>query len=1198
MFTNFFLSELKYALKQPMVYIFFTLIALLSFGAVASDSITIGGAIGNVYKNSPHVITIFTVSLTIFGLVIATAFYNNAALRDYNNHFNEILFSTPLSKFGYFFGRFFGALLLSTIPLLGIYFGVFMGTILAPALGWVSADRFGDFYLETIVNNYFIFILPNMFFAGSVIFAMANKWRSTTISFLGALLIIVGYIISGTLLSDIDSETTAALIDTFGIRTYSLHAKYFTPIEKNTLSPTFSGLILLNRVIWIAVGLVILLLSYFSFSFKERNKKVKKQKEKDQKATQVFELPQLTLSYSKKGDWNQFKSFFVINFINIIKSVTFRIIFFFSAIILISNLTNRFEYYGLQTYPLTYKIIDAISGSSTIFAIIIVIFFSGEIIWRDRDNKINEVIDATPHASLISIVAKSLSLISVVTILHIFFVFCGILYQLLNGFTAIEMSQYFLSFIYENLTTYIFWSIFSITIQVILNNKYIGYTITIILLLVSDMILSAFDIETYMLYMGAIPNVTYSDMNTFGPATEGVIWFSLYWGFIALICLFIAGSLWSRGTTRSLKDRILSSKKQLPKYYRFLMMGVVTCWVGIAGYVYYNTQILNEYLTSDQVELLSADYEKKYKKYENSPLPKIAKVKYAIDIFPHQRDVKVKADMTLVNETKTAIDSIHYTIDSDWNPKITIPNAQLVLDDTEFNYRIYKLATPLQPGEQLAITIQTEYITQGFENQVSNTNIVKNGTFLNNFQILPSLGYRSNLELTDKNTRKKYDLAPKDRLPKLTANCTDQCMQNYLSNGTADYIDVETIISTANDQIAIAPGSKIKEWKENDRKYYHYKVDHISQNFYSFMSAAYQVKSRKWNGVDIEVYYDEKHPQNIDMMLDATQRSLAYYSENFGPYMHKQCRIIEFPRYATFAQAFPGTMPYSEGFGFIINLEDENENNVIDAVISHEMAHQWWAHQVVGATMQGSTMLSESFSEYSSLMTMKSIAKTPMKMREFLKYDHDRYLRGRSNELIEELPLYKVENQSYLHYGKGSVILYALQDYIGEDKVNAAMREFLEEYKYKKPPYPTSLDFMKYLEPKVPDSLNYLIKDMFKEITLYDNRLKEASYKKLANGKYEISMKIESKKLLADAHGNESETTIDDWIDLGAFGDDDEEDLIFEKRVKIDKSKMDFTFEIDSLPAKLAIDPRHLLIDRIYSDNIKRATEATTDQTE
>jgi ABC-2 type transport system permease protein len=250
------------------------------------------------------------------------------------------------------------------------------------------------------------------------------------------------------------------------------------------------------------------------------------------------------------------------------------------------------------------------------------------------------------------------------------------------------------------------------------------------------------------------------------------------------------------------------------------------------------------------------------------------------------------------------------------------------------------------------------------------------------------------------------------------------------------------------------------------------------------------------------------------------------------------------------------------------------------------MAHQWWAHQVVGADMQGGTMLSEAFSEYSSLMTLKKMAKTPMKMREMLKYDHDRYLRGRSGEREKELPLYKVENQSYIHYGKGSVILYALQDYIGEDKVNSSMKDFLEQYRYKTP-YPTSLDFLDILESKIPDSLNYLIDDWFKEITLYDNRLKKATAKKLENGKYEVKIEIAASKIKADSLGNEIAVTLNEWIDIGVFSDMDEKELIYQKRVRVNDTLMNFSMVVDSLPLKAGIDPRHILIDRVFDDNIK-----------
>tara|TARA_R110002050_G_scaffold300621_1_gene471016 strand:+ start:46402 stop:49977 length:3576 start_codon:yes stop_codon:yes gene_type:complete len=1191
MFKTFFFTELKYTMKQPMVYIFTFVFALLVFLATVSDNVQIGGSVGNVTKNAPFIITQFTLFMSMFGLLVAAAFYNNASLRDFNNNFNEIIFSTPLSKSGYFFGRFFGAMLVSTVPVLGVFVGIILGSFLAPIMGWEDADRFGEFYLSAFVNNYFIFILPNMFVAGAIIYSLAITWKSTVISFVGALLILVIYSVSGTFMSDIESETLGALTDTFGLRTYFLSTKYFTPIEKNTLSPSFTGLILINRLFWIAIGIVILLVTYFKFSFKEKNTKVKLTKEETAESDSVSAMPTINPVYGRATEWTQFKSFFKINFISIYKSNLFKIMFVFSAILLFTSLYGGFEYMGLKAYPLTYNVIDDINGSTMLFIMIILVFFSGELIWRDRDNKISEVVDATPHTSFISMAAKALSLISVTSVLNLFFILIGIGYQLFNGYTRLDLDVYLIDFLSNNFMTFTIWSGVMIMIQVLINNKYVGYFASILVLFLWSIFLEIMDLSSNMLQIGASPSLRYSDMNGFGPGVLGAIWFNIYWVLFAILSLLIAGFLWNRGSKSSLKERALMAKKQIPKSYRVVVAGVFAMWVLVAGFVYYNTQVLNEYESSDYIEQLRADYEKTYKKYEKVNLPKITDIKYFVDIFPNERNVNVKAIIKLTNESGEPIDSIHYDISKKWNPEIIIPNAKLVLNDEKFNYQIYRVAPAIAPGETIEIEINTKYITEGFSNGTGSTNVIENGTFLNNFDILPKMGYSESSELSDKNTRKKYDLAPRERMPELEANCTGNCMDNYLSDGHSDYIHAETVISTAGDQTAVAPGSLVKKWTENGRNYFHYKVDHISQDFYCFTSARYEIATRKWNGVDIEVYYDKNHSVNIEMMLDAVERSLAYYTKIFGPYYHKQCRIIEFPRYATFAQAFPGTMPYSEAFGFVANLEDESKNNVIDAVIAHEMAHQWWAHQVVGAKMQGGTMLSEAFAEYSSLMTMKSITENPMKMRDFIKYDHNRYLRGRGGETKKELPLYKVENQQYIHYGKGSVILYALQDYIGEDKVNLAMKNFLEEFRYKQPPYPTSLDFLRHLEPVVPDSLQYLITDWFKEITLYDNRLMEANYKKLDNGKYEVTMQIETTKIKADTAGKETIIPMNDWVDIGVFADDDEEDLMYQKRVKFDEPKMTFTFEVDSIPAKAAIDPRHILIDRIYKDNIKKLSE-------
>ncbi|MEM6346395.1 MAG: M1 family aminopeptidase [Bacteroidota bacterium] len=1187
MFSTFFFSELKYTLRQPLVYIFILIFALLEFFPVVTDQVQIGGVIGNFNRNSPFILTQHISILSLLSLVMVITFFNNAALRDYGNRFHEILFSTPINRAGYFWGRFLGALWVSTLPMLGVFGGMLAGTYMNSIFGWLDPKYFGSFNSAMFLNNYLLFILPNTFFAGAVIYALANKWKSTTVSFLGGLLIIVAYIIATTLTSDIGNETIAGLLDIFGINTYDIVTKYFTPVEKNTVSPHFSGLLLQNRLLWSSLGLTILLLSYTDFSFKLKHKKVKTIKKNAPQREIIFDLPRIQPSFSSSTAWIQFKSFYYLNFLSIVKSVTFKVLFLFCVIILVLDLSNGFENLGLQSYPLTYIVLDSIEGKTKLFLIVVSIFFSGELIWRDREAKINEVIDASAHASFISMAAKVSSLISIVVIFNLLFILIGVSYQLLNGFTRIELDVYFLDFLYSDLPLLITFSGITLFVQVLSNNRYVAYFIAILILFVFESVLQILDIRSNMLNMINGPILQYSDMDRFGPGLKAALWFNLYWVLIAALGLVLTGALWNRGLNSKLMARIKKARKEVPKSYRGLILTLAVLWLGVAGFIYYNTQILNPYLSDTTKEGLAAAYEKKYGKYKNVIVPKITDAKYYIDIFPAERNVHLTAAIELTNETSNPIDSLHFHIQEAWDTDLSIPNATLAYTDEAYQYAIYKLNPPLYPAQKTVIKIESTYITEGFNNDRGNTDILNNGTYFSNDEILPVIGYNHDIELKDKNIRRKYGLLPREDMPKLREAVGEFHMSNYGFKGKSDFINVETIISTSKDQVAVAPGSLIKQWKEKDRNYYQYSIDTTSLNFYSFLSAEYEVAKRRWHEVDLEVYYDAKHEVNIEMMLDAIQRSLSYYTENFGPYYHKQARIIEFPRYAKFAAAYPSTMPYSEAFGFVMKLEDSTANNVIDWVVAHEMAHQWWAHQVIGADMQGAKMLSESFAEYSSLMTLKSIADNPMKMRQFLTYNHDGYLRGRGGERGRELPLYKTENQGYIHYGKGSIILFALQDYIGETKVNMAMKSFLEEYKYKGPPYPSTHDFLRHLEPQVPDSLKYLIDDWFKEITLYDNRLKEASYMPLDNGKYEITLNIESYKIKSDSLGNENKVAVNDWIDIGFFMDDKEERLYQSKRLKFDKANSTITVQLDSLPVKAAIDPRHLLIDRVYADNIK-----------
>jgi aminopeptidase N len=370
---------------------------------------------------------------------------------------------------------------------------------------------------------------------------------------------------------------------------------------------------------------------------------------------------------------------------------------------------------------------------------------------------------------------------------------------------------------------------------------------------------------------------------------------------------------------------------------------------------------------------------------------------------------------------------------------------------------------------------------RGFRNQGGDTRLVGNGTFLNNFELAPQIGMDRSQLLTDRSVRRRNDLPAELRPAKLED--VSATGKSYFGGGWAT---ADITVSTAADQVPIAPGKKVSDTTQAGRRVARFVSDAPILTFFSVQSARYQEKKRIHNGVELAVYYDRQHPYNVDRMLNAMQASLDYFGPAFGPYQFDQARIIEFPGYASFAQAFANTMPYSEAIGFIADTSDKEEIDYVTYITAHEMAHQWWAHQVIGADMQGGTMLSETLAQYSALMVMKRLYGEDV-MRRFLKFELDRYLRSRGGEAVEELPLGRVENQQYIHYRKGSVAMYLLQERLGEAAVNRALSRLVAQYKFKGRPYARSLDLIRLLreEAKTPEQ-QALITDLFERITLYD----------------------------------------------------------------------------------------------------------------
>ena len=178
----------------------------------------------------------------------------------------------------------------------------------------------------------------------------------------------------------------------------------------------------------------------------------------------------------------------------------------------------------------------------------------------------------------------------------------------------------------------------------------------------------------------------------------------------------------------------------------------------------------------------------------------------------------------LYNPHPQPLGEVHFTPNCLHNTRIEIPGTSLAKDDQRLSYRIYRFTPPLQPGESRTATFTVQSKNRGFENAVSTVELVRNGTFFNN-TVGPTIGYNPQNELTDPNDRHKYGLGEQHLMRALEHNCTEDCRENYIG-GHTDWIDIDTVISTSADQIAIAPGSLLGEWQANGRRYFEYKLDH------------------------------------------------------------------------------------------------------------------------------------------------------------------------------------------------------------------------------------------------------------------------------------------------------------------------------------------------------------------------------------
>ena len=483
MFAHIAAFELRYQLRNPVFWVVSILFFLLTFGATTIEQISIGSG-GNVNVNSPFAILQIHLVLSIFFMFVTTAFVANVIVRDDESGFGPMVKSTRVTRFDYLMARFLGAFVAASIAFLVVPFAIWLGSFMP----WVDRETVGSNLFAHYAFAWAFIAVPNILLTSAIFFAVATLTRSMMYSYLGVVVFLVIYlVVTGILRSKPELRDVAAFVEPFGFGAIGNATRYWTAAERNALMPPVDGQLLWNRLIWFGVAMAALAFAYARFSFSEKGASRRSLARQARRATKLAATaPQIVSSLPaarpQQAWWPRLVERTRFEMVQVFKSPAFMVLVLIGLFNAAGSLWYANEIYGTPARPLTFALIELLMGSFSLIPLIIAIYYAGELVWRDRDRKMHEIIDATSLPNWAYLVPKTLAVTAVLFATLVISVVAAILIQLIRGQTNIQLGQYALWYILPLTVDMLILAVLAVFVQALSPNKYVGWAIMVVYL--------------------------------------------------------------------------------------------------------------------------------------------------------------------------------------------------------------------------------------------------------------------------------------------------------------------------------------------------------------------------------------------------------------------------------------------------------------------------------------------------------------------------------------------------------------------------------------------------------------------------------------------------------------------------------------------------------------------------------------------
>jgi len=1218
MLTQLLRFESFYQIKQPSFIII--LLALLSYGTIINADV-LGQGMDLLHINSPYRLSYFIALTSVLSIFTTMMFCVNSLLRDREHHFDGIVGMLAIKQ------RLTSciiAIFISTLCVVSLLSVGLMLGLLSPDL---DPNKISPFSLMRYFWPWLIFVLPNTLIATSILVAVTLKKQSAFACYITAILLFIffwvsmmfiGAPVTGSMVfKDPSVVSIFALLDPFGTSAFFEQTQFWTPIQKNEQLFSLSGALLLNRAIWLSLTLTVFLYiqKVITQNYKlNENTSAEKRKSASNKHKLINPTPsQVSTKFNKspkkpivitdtQGLKFQFFSLLTLSGIEIKQIVgqwAFRVLVILVTVLAIVGMLMAVGVFSSGVfsgrYPTTVLLVSYSTEAFIPLVTAIIIFYSAEKIWQEKLLKADSFIDCTPVSNATIYGAKLSSLFFIPLFLVAINIIASITFQMFNDYYRFEFAHYFSLFYFIAMPVLIQTVlIFFIQARIASSrfaNKYLGMMVSAIVIVLLALSSGFLGFEHPFLNINKLPSLLRIDSDLVGYGGFGVKFHYLagFWGIFALIIAGFTVLKWNRGEwykTKSLsKIKVLSLSKYHinGKLTRKYIPSLIIVLLAYGALIQANIPTNNDYQTMEESFDNQALYEHKYKQYQRLAVPQISEMKLTVDFFPSQKSYSVKASYLLVNTGTEAMHEIFVTARVPLE-SIEISDASVSLHDSTAKWSIYlfQLNQPLLPGKSRAMSYQLMQSSSAF---AINKGIVNNGSFIEHSGFEPSMGYVERVEIKDKFERENRGLLAKD----------------INSSGRSQPIDkgkfirqkrmFEAVLSTSAEQTAVTSGQLLKKWQQDGRNYFHYKMMQPIYPSVSYFSADYDVKSIEHNGVVVDMYFHAEHEDNIDEMLRASKATLDYATTNLGPYAFNSLRILEVPEYHPFGgKASAGVIALSESL-YTENYNDGADINNPARNTIHEVLHQWWGEKLAPKITQGEGVLVESLTKYMEAVVLERMYGNTM-AQQLTKYTQRRYFSGRAYARTAEVGLFEADHERYLNYGKGPVVFNALRELLGEQKLNTAFKQLIENHKYTLSA--TTEDLLSGLYDIANDSQKVLIEDWLTKVIEYDLAIDKAFVSELPGGRYEVTLNVRALRLSTDNEGEINEIGINETINIGLYNSHPESNktvAITIKRQSITQKNSIVTLIVSEKPQYVMIDPNYTRLDKNLSDNITKIGE-------